>query len=65
MNQCTKFILFWNDTLHVSGGLSLHHQELMTVHTATGVFHRDTVVCLLASREQDLFNKCLLLYVQS
>ena len=36
MCQCIKFILFWNDTLHVSDGLSVHHQEFKTVHT--GVF---------------------------
>jgi len=34
MHQCIKFILFWNDTLHVSDGLSVHHQEFKTVHTA-------------------------------
>ena len=34
MQQCIKFILFWNDTLHVSDGLSVHHQEFKTVHTA-------------------------------
>ena len=47
MHQCIKFILFWNDTLRVSDGLSVHHQQLKTVHTAV------------------LFDKCLLLYVQS
>jgi len=57
-----KFILFWNDTLHVSGSLSVHHQEYKTVHTATGICQTDTAVCLLA---QYLFDKCLLLYVQS
>jgi len=31
MHQCIKFILFWNDTPHVS----VHHQEFKTVHTAT------------------------------
>jgi len=35
MHQCIKFILFWNDTLHVSDGLSVHHQEFKTVPTAT------------------------------
>jgi len=50
MQQRIKFILFWNDTLHVSDGLSVDHQES---------------VCLLASRQQYLFDKCLLLYVQS
>jgi len=35
MHHCIKFILFWNDTLHVSDGISAHHQEFKTVHTAT------------------------------
>jgi len=48
MNQCIKFILFWNDTLHVLDGLSVHHQEFKTVCTATGIFQTDTAVCLLA-----------------
>ena len=48
MHECIKFILFWNDTLHVSDGLSLHHQEFKTVHTATGICQTDTAVCLLA-----------------
>jgi len=62
-------ILFWNDTLHVSDGLSFHNQEFNTVHTAAGICQIDTAVCLLAyplpSREQYLFDKCLLLCVQS
>jgi len=58
MYQCIKFILFWNDVLHVSDGLSVHHQQFKTVHTATGIY-------LLASRQLYLFDKCLLLYVQS
>ena len=32
-----QIYLFWNDTLHVSDGLSVHHQEFKTVHTATGI----------------------------
>ena len=48
MHHCSKFILFWNDTLHVSDGLSIHHQEFKTVHTATGICQTDTAVCLLA-----------------
>ena len=62
MYQC---ILFWNDTLHVSDGLYLHHQKFMTVHTATGICQTDTAGCLLASRQLYVFDKCLLLYVQS
>jgi len=79
MHQCIKFILFYNDTLHVSDGLSVHHQQFKTVPTATGICQPDTAVCLLArrqqylfdiclmlaSRQQYLFDKCLLLYVQS
>jgi len=45
MHHCIKCILFWNDTLHVSDGLSVHRQEFKTVHTATGICH--TAVCLL------------------
>ena len=48
MHQCIKFILFWNDPLHVSEGLSVHHQEFKTVHTKAGICQTDTAVCLLA-----------------
>ena len=48
MHKCIKFISFWNDTLHVSGGLSVHRQEFKTLHTATGICQTDTAVCLLA-----------------
>jgi len=65
MHQCFKFILFLNDTVHVSDGHSVHHQELKTVHTATGFYQTDTADCLLASSQQYLFDKSLLLYVQS
>jgi len=62
MHRFIRFILFWNDILHVSDGLSVHHhQEFKTVHTATDICQTDTAVCLLAS----LFDKCLLLCVQS
>jgi hypothetical protein len=27
MHQFLKFILYWNNTLHVSDGLSFHNQE--------------------------------------
>jgi len=45
--EVIKFILFWSNILHVSDGLSIHHQELKTVHTTTGIFETDTAVCLL------------------
>jgi len=32
-----KIVLFWNNTLHISDGLSVHHQESKTVHTASGI----------------------------
>jgi len=48
MHQFIKFILFWNDKLHVSDDLSAHHQEFKTVHTATGISQTDTAVCMLA-----------------
>ena len=40
------FIL--EDTLHVSGGFSVHHLEFKTVHTATGICQTGTAVYLLA-----------------
>ena len=46
--RCTNvsnFFLFCNGTLHVSDGLSVHHQEFTTVHTAIGVCQTDTAVC--------------------
>jgi len=48
LHQRIKFILFWNDTMHVSDGLSVHHQEFKTVHTVTGICQTDTALCLLA-----------------
>jgi len=29
--------IYFRITLHVSDGLSIHHQEFTTVHTATGI----------------------------
>jgi hypothetical protein len=52
MHQCLKFILFWSNTVHVSDGFSVHHQEFKTIHTATGICQTDTAVWLLASRQQ-------------
>jgi len=65
IHQCIKFILFWNDILHVSEGLSVHHQEFKILHPATGICQTDTAVCLLASRQQYLFDIYLLLDVKS
>ena len=64
MHQCIKFILFLNDTLHVSDGISVHHQEFKTVHTATRIC-QNRHCCLLASgyplasRQQYLFGYCM------
>jgi len=33
----SRFILFLKNTIHVSEGLSVHHQEIKTLHTATGI----------------------------
>jgi len=38
-----QIILFWNDILRVSDGLSVHHQEFKVVHPATGICQTDTV----------------------
>ena len=34
-HQYLTFTLFRSNTVHVSDGLSAHHQEFKTVHTAT------------------------------
>jgi len=47
MHQLLKFILFWNNTLHVLDSLSVHHQEFKTVHTATDICETGTAACLL------------------
>jgi hypothetical protein len=48
MHQFFKFILFCSSILHVSDGLSVHHQESKTVHTASGICQTDSADCLLA-----------------
>ena len=52
----TRFTSFFNlilfyfcsSPVHVSNGLSVHHQVSKTVHTASGVCHTDSADCLLA-----------------
>jgi len=76
MQQFLKFILFCSSSLHVSDGLSVHHQESKTVHTVPGTCQTDSADCLLAgtrcsisfplaSSQQNLFDIYLMLYVQS
>jgi hypothetical protein len=48
MHQIFKFIVFCSSTLHVSDGLSVHHQESKTLHTASDICQTDFVDCLLA-----------------
>jgi hypothetical protein len=48
MHQVFKFISFCSSTLQVSDGLSVHHQESKTVHTASGICQTDSADCLLA-----------------
>jgi len=40
MHQIRRFILFYNSTLHVSGGLFVHHQESKTVHSIKCMLNR-------------------------
>jgi hypothetical protein len=43
--RCTisQIYLFWNNTLYVSDGLSVHRQESKTVQTASGIRHTGSV----------------------
>ena len=54
-------IYFWNRTLHVSDGFSVHHQESSIVYTA---IHTGYDVSLLASSQHNLYDIYLLLCVQ-
>ena len=36
-------LFYFGTTLHVSDGLSVHHQESKTVHTASGICHTGSV----------------------
>jgi hypothetical protein len=54
MHQYLNYILFWNNSLHVSDGLFVHHQEFKTVHTATGILQTRTAACLLAGTSSDI-----------
>jgi len=48
MHKFLKILFYFGITLHVSDGLSVHHVEFKTVHTAIDMCQSDTVVCLLA-----------------
>ena len=61
MHQCLKLIWFWNNSTFF--GRSLRPPS--AVHDCTYSCQTDTAVCLLTSRQQYLFDICLLLYVQS
>ena len=42
------YLLILSNILHVSDGLCAHHQELKTVHTATGICQTATATFLVA-----------------
>jgi len=53
MHQCIKFILFWNDTLHVS-------DSLLSIVRSSGRgsgYEMELISYPLASGQQYLFNK--------
>jgi len=65
MHQCIKFILFWNDTLHVSEVFPpIIRSSRLYIQQHAFVKQTDTAVCLLASRQQYLFDIRLFLFVQ-
>jgi len=47
MHNISNLLYFLISTLHVSDGLSFHHQESKTVHTASGICHTVSATCLL------------------
>jgi hypothetical protein len=57
MHQFLKFILFFSRTPYVADGLSVHHQESKTVHTASGICQTDSAECLLAGMRWNWFSQ--------
>jgi len=43
MHNISNLFYFWNNTLQVSDGLSVHRRESKTVHTASGICHTGSV----------------------
>ena len=59
-----KYYLFLQNALHVSDGLSVHHQELKTVYTAT-VYVKQLLLPAGIGNERELqFHLIPLLYTQ-
>ena len=42
----SNLFYFWNDTLHVSDGLSVHHQEFSNRHLSNRYCQADSSICL-------------------
>jgi hypothetical protein len=55
MYHFSKLILFCSSTLHVSEGLSVHHQESKTVNTAAGICQTDSADFLIAGTRWNHF----------
>jgi hypothetical protein len=45
--EFTNLFYFWDNTLLASDGLSVHHQEIKTLNTETGIWQTGTAVCLI------------------
>jgi len=62
----SKIYFIWSNTLHVSDGLSVHHQEFKTVHTAIGICQTDACCCMyspdLLIMERDCTYACCCMY---
>ena len=43
VHHCIKFILFWNEALHVSDGLSVHHQEFKILWCIYWFYYRNNI----------------------
>jgi len=49
--------IYFGMTLHVSDGLSVHHQDLKTVHTAIGICQTDNCCLLASGYEMEMANQ--------
>jgi hypothetical protein len=70
MHNISNLFYFENNTTHVSDGLSVDYQESKTVHTASGICKREGDgaqfhLSPVSKQPQNLYDKYLMLYVQS
>jgi hypothetical protein len=50
MHNISSLFYFGSNNVHVLDGLSVHHQEFKTLHTASGIYHTGSVAACQRER---------------